>query len=217
MTIKNKYLLVEGASDLNVIAAILKKRGIPEPENFKIVDCKGIDNLTEEIPVFLKTADIQTLGIIVDADTNLKSRWNSIKAKILSPQKFDLPKEFPDSGLIVTNPKNVKIGVWIMPNNNLNGTLEDFISFLIPPNDQLLPIVHTTLSSIESQNLNHYTLIHKPKATIYTWLAWQKDPGTPLGLSITKRYLNTNEPTCEKLINWFQMLFTENEQPNNTH
>jgi hypothetical protein len=89
--------------------------------------------------------------------------------------------------------------------------LEDFISFLVPPDDELLPIADATLAAIESQHLNKYSLIHKSKAKIQTWLAWQDNPGAPMGLSITKKYLTTDEETCQRLIEWLRALFCEPE------
>jgi hypothetical protein len=32
----------------------------------------------------------------------------------------------------------------------------------------------------------------EPKAIIHTWLAWQKEPGKPLGTAITARFLDPN-------------------------
>jgi hypothetical protein len=85
--------------------------------------------------------------------------------------------------------------------------LEDFISFLIPPEDELLPVVHSTLNYIETRKLNKYSGTHKSKAIIHTWTAWQKDPGTPIGLSITKKYLSTEDVTCRKFAQWLSNLF----------
>lgn len=36
-----------------------------------------------------------------------------------------------------------------MPDNNTNGMLEDFISFLIPKKDRLLEVAQSTLKDIE--------------------------------------------------------------------
>jgi len=94
-----------------------------------------------------------------------------------------------------------------MPNNNVNGMLEDFITFLVPNDDMLLPIVKDNLNIIESKQLNKYKPIHKSKAIIHSWLAIQEDPGTPMGLGITKRYLTTEEHVCSNLINWLNSLF----------
>jgi hypothetical protein len=35
-----------------------------------------------------------------------------------------------------------------------------------------------------------FALGHFAKAHIHTWLAWQSDPGTPMGLALTKKYLD---------------------------
>ncbi|MGF7232950.1 DUF3226 domain-containing protein [Arachidicoccus sp.] len=200
----NSKLLVEGKDDQHVIWALCAKFNLAQ--NFDVIDCEGITNLLEQIPVRFKQSGINTIGIIVDADSNLQSRWNSLK-DLLKAQGFNLPHDLPAEGLIEKNADNKRIGVWIMPNNNLNGMLEDFISFLIPQNDNLLPVVKATLQDIEDKNLNKYRGTHKSKAVIHTWLAWQEVPGTPIGSSITKSYLTTNVESCFQLINWLKLLF----------
>ena len=201
----SKKLLVEGNDDQHVIWALCEKFNIPEV--FDVIDCAGIENLYESIPVRFKQTGIETIGIIIDADVNLNDRWEYVK-NVLSNQGFKVPENLPQGGLILSN-GNVKMGVWIMPSNNTNGMLEDFVSFLIPQDDKLLPIVDTTLNKIENEKLNKYSLIHKSKAKIHSWLSWQEDPGTPMGLSITKRYLTTDNASCRQLINWLKKLFTE--------
>ncbi|MDR0863655.1 MAG: hypothetical protein LBO74_01825 [Candidatus Symbiothrix sp.] len=199
----NKKLLVEGNDDKHVIWALCDKYNIPK--TFEVVDCKGIKNLYKDISVRFKESGTETIGIIIDADIDIQSRWNSLKNN-LSAIGFDIPDNLPETGLIIKN-RTQKVGVWIMPNNNSNGMLEDFISFLVPQGDSLLPIVHSTLENIENQELNKYSEVHKSKAAIHTWLAWQEYPGTPMGLSITKKYLSTDEATCLKLISWLTELF----------
>jgi hypothetical protein len=206
MRVKEKFdkkLLVEGNDDQHVIWALCERFGIAE--TFDVVDCEGIDNLYDAIPVRFKQSGIKTIGIIIDADIDLKSRWMSVKATLLD-LGFIVPNDLPIDGLILQK-ENIKVGVWVMPNNHLNGMLEDFIAFLVPQDDNLLPIANTTLDKIENEKQNKYSLIHKSKATIHTWLAWQEDPGTPMGLSITKKYLTTDEKTCKRLLEWLQALF----------
>lgn len=200
----NKKLLVEGNDDQHVIWALCEKFTVTE--NFDVIDCEGITKLYEQLPVRFKQAQVDTIGLIIDADSEIKDRWKSISA-LLSLQGFTIPEEIPLEGLILKGNSEVKIGVWIMPNNNQNGMLEDFISFLVPKEDKILPIVNDTLTNIENQGLNQYSLIHKSKATIHSWLSLQADPGTPMGLGITKRYLTTDEETCLKLVNWLKELY----------
>ena len=200
----NKKLLVEGNDDQHVIWALCEKFTVNE--NFDVIDCEGITKLYEQLPVRFKQAQVDTIGLIIDADSEIKDRWKSISA-LLSLKGFIIPEEIPLEGLILKDNSGFKIGVWIMPNNNENGMLEDFISFLVPKEDKILPIVIDTLTNIEKQGLNQYSLIHKSKATIHSWLSLQSDPGTPMGLGITKRYLTTDEETCLKLVNWLKELY----------
>jgi hypothetical protein len=202
----NKKLLVEGNDDQHVVWALCEKFKVPEA--FDVIDCEGIDKLNEQIPVRFKQSGIDTLGIIIDADAEINSRWTSIKG-LLTNQGFTVPNDLPSKGLILKKANNIQVGVWIMPNNNLNGMLEDFISFLVPKDDKLLPIVNSILNDIEERKLNKYASIHKSKAVIHSWLSWQEDPGTPMGLGITKRYLTTDEATCSLLIKWLDELFNK--------
>lgn len=207
MRVKEKFgkkLLVEGNDDQHVIWALCEK--FKAPETFDVIDCEGINKLNEQIPIRFKQSGIDTLGILIDADTEVNARWASIK-RLLTVQGFTVPNNLPSTGLVLQNENKIKAGVWIMPNNNINGMLEDFISFLVPKDDKLLPIVHSTLNDIEEKKLNKYASNHKSKAVIHSWLSWQEDPGTPMGLGITKRYLTTDEVTCSLLIKWLDNLF----------
>jgi len=194
----NKQLLVEGNDDMHVIMALCQKFSVSE--NFEIIDCKGIDKLFTQIPIRLKQSSFETLGIIIDADTEIKSRWRTLQF-IFSKQGIHLPDIIPSDGLILKI-NSLTIGVWIMPNNDLNGMLEDFISFLIPKEDKLLSVANQTLEAIEKEKLNKYIPSHKSKALIHSWLSWQEDPGTPMGLAITKKFLTTQEEICSKLVSW---------------
>jgi hypothetical protein len=200
-------LLVEGIDDEHTMYGLFQKYNIPDV--FSVENCKGIDKLLKGINTRLKSEDIEKLGIVIDADQDIAARWASLKT-IFAKSDFILPNELPSDGLILEQ-NGVKIGVWIMPNNNINGMLEDFTKFLIPDNDKLLPIVEETLDSIEAKNLNKYNKnLHKSKALIHTWLAWQEDPGTPQGLAITKKYLTTeNKELSDRFIGWIKRLFIE--------
>ncbi len=207
-------LLVEGNDDFHVIHALCKLHNIdvrnlenPDGGKFSIRDSGGYNKLIETIPTRFKGSDISKIGVIVDADTDLIRRWTAIK-NIIFELGFNPPEILPEKGLIISNGE-IKFGAWIMPDNNLNGMLEDFIKFLVPDEDKLMPVVDSTLTKIEKIKLNKYSLIHKPKATLHTWLSWQEDPGTPLGQAITKRYLTTDNETCQKFIQWLKLLFTE--------
>jgi hypothetical protein len=199
----NKQLLVEGNDDMHVLMALCQKFDINK--NFEIIDCKGINKLLNQIPIRFKQSEIETLALVIDADTEISKRWNSLQS-IFSKLEINLPSEIPAEGLILKT-NGITIGIWIMPNNSLNGMLEDFISFLIPKGDKLLSLASMNLETIEKEKLNKYTNAHKSKALIHSWLAWQESPGTPMGLAITKKFLTTKEEICEKLISWLTKTF----------
>jgi hypothetical protein len=209
----NALLLVEGNDDFHVLHTICKRFNIsvrnfehPSGGDFSIEDCKGIENLFDQIPVlYKKSSEITTIGIIIDADIHLQQRWDAVKT-IAQKLGFTTPDEFPKHGLILKHGL-LTFGAWLMPNNDSNGMLEDFISFLVPAEDKLLPIAKQTIEDIEAQKLNGYLPIHRSKALIHTWLAWQENPGSPLGQGITKGYLTTDEENCLKLVKWLTDLF----------
>ncbi len=201
----NKILLVEGQNDLHVFKNIFKKHNVNE--SFDVKDKEGLDKLLISIPILLKT-DIDIIGIVIDADVNISSRWDSIK-NIFDKAGYSMPDTPTENGLIVKKYNSPTVGIWIMPDNAENGMLEDFVKFLIPANDDLLPEVEDALLSIEDKDLNRYKPIHKSKAKINTWLAWQEDPGTPMGLAIEKTYLTTNNKLCKLFVEWINKLFNE--------
>lgn len=200
----NKKLLVEGNDDQHVVWALCDRFTIPE--NFDVVDCEGIGNLISQIPVRMKQSGIESIGIVIDADSDITSRWNKISG-LLNSLGYQVPVVLPENGLII-NHNDISIGLWIMPNNSLSGMIEDFVRFLVPDNDELLKFAQGSLDAIENGGLNKYNPIHKSKALIHTWLSWQEDPGTPMGASITKRYLTTDAVVCNTFVDWLNRLFS---------
>lgn len=199
----NQFLLVEGKDDQHVIWALCKRFNLPQ--NFEVVETDGVDMLFKQLPVRLKAADTTTIGIIIDADMDINQRWTTIKT--ILQNKFPTFPEQPTPTGTIFQKKDMKVGVWLMPDNQANGMLESFIDFLIPNDDKLRPFLNAQLNDMERNNLHKYRPIHRDKAFIHSWLAVQKDPGTPMGLSITKRYLSTDVEQCQRLIRWLKDLF----------
>ena len=92
-------LLVEGNDDFHVVHALFNRYNVSvrNKENrnggdFSVKDCMGIDKLIEQIPVQIK--NLQTVGLIIDADDDINTRWQSLKG-ILKNSGYILP-ECPD-------------------------------------------------------------------------------------------------------------------------
>jgi len=199
----NQKLLVEGNDDLHVFFNIFVKHHVVK--SFDVSDETGIDNLYKSLPVHLKT-DISTLGVVVDADVDNDKKWRKL-VSVFTKHGYSLPQSPEPTGTIVTKDNSPTIGIWIMPNNTDSGMLEDFVKYLVPCDDDLMPRVGDILDSIEADGLNKYKLIHRTKAEIHTWLAWQDAPGTPMGLAIKKTYLDANHDLCVHFVKWVNDLF----------
>ena len=194
---KPQQLLVEGKNDRHVIWALCQKYEVPETFSVEIVanddrkqETQGIEELLASLPIKLKEENLQTLGVVVDADLDAIARWQAVISKLQAFGYQDIPKAPVKNGWIDLQLEKPKIGVWLMPNNQLPGMLEDFVKYLIPVEDKLQERVEAILNEIEQEGLNPYSLIHHQKAFIYTWLAWQKKPGMPMGQAITAKALS---------------------------
>jgi hypothetical protein len=197
-------LLVEGKDDEHVFYALLEFYGIPEV--FKIKDKEGIDNLLGTLDVELLASELGQLGIVIDADTDLAKGWQRTKNILQNSGYTNLPALPDPEGTVIVEEGHPKVGVWIMPDNRLPGMLEHFVSFLVPEGDVLWERANDCIRGIPDGD-RRFAEAHLIKAQIHTWLAWQVDPGTPLGLAITKRYLEPGSAHAQQLMNWIRTLF----------
>lgn len=185
-------------------------------ESFEVVvpsdlddSADGIDAVMRGIPVRLKQPDFEALGILVDANENLQGRWESIINRLRNEGYHTLPNTPVVGGLILDQQEKPKVGAWLMPNNQSSGILEDFVRYLIPVNDLIVPKANQYVQSVEIDELNDYPNQHHSKAVVHAWLACQENPGMPMGQAITARVLLHNTSLAEDFVDWLQRLFTE--------
>lgn len=93
-----------------------------------------------------------------------------------------------------------------MPDNQVNGMLEDFVAMLAA-DDVLMNRSEIVLQSLEDDNIQRYKAVHRPKAKIHTYLAWQDEPGKPMGQAITAKVLNPQSPIATVFVDWLNRLF----------
>ncbi len=205
----NAELLVEGKNDKHVVWALCEQYQVLE--NFSVEepgeDKGGVDALLEGIAVRLKQSKLNALGIVLDADQDIESRWDAVCERLRQAGYSNLPDGPNPNGTIIESDQMPRVGIWIMPNNHLPGMLEDFVAELIPDDDDLKPKAEDILREIENENLNRYSSLHHQKAFIHTWLAWQETPGQPMGLAITAHALQHNQPLAQKFVDWLNRLF----------
>ena len=204
-----KQLFVEGNDDLHVIANIWKRTTNDEMPPFYIRDCKGIPNIPTDLEAILQNpAKTEILGIVIDADFALNEHWQSVRNQLIKVGYVLPPQPNPNGTIVEQQGKYPRLGIWLMPDNSTTGMLEDFVKYLVPPEDKLWPESERVLAEIERQNLNLYReKENRSKALVYTWLAWQKEPGKPMGVAIAANFLTTDSELCQCFVKWLDDLF----------
>ncbi len=130
-------LHVEGTNDRHTICHVLIRRGIdydqePWPESYPVIKEIGSrDEFIEGVDVAVSLSNHKSIGFVLDANSSVQDRWKAISSR-LSKVGIDPPDKIPRKGFIGEAPKyDARVGVWIMPDNQREGTLEKF--FLTGP------------------------------------------------------------------------------------
>lgn len=194
-------LIVEGADDKHVVGQLLLRRGIElalEPNA-----AGGVEEVLKILPVYLKgsSAAYDSFAVVVDADVDVAARWHSLRHRLIESGYTDVPAAPAGDGLIITSEGKAPVGVWIMPDNILPGSIEHFVQRLIPDGDALWPIAQRTVADLPEKRCSSAA-----KAEIHTWLAWQEQPGTPMGAAINQKYLGVGSPIADRFVAWIQRL-----------
>lgn len=209
-------LLVEGQDDFHVFQHLCEQHQLPE--EFTLEDGKGIDRILEGLEVRLTIGSaVERLGIVVDADTNIESRWEALRNILLKAgyAANNVPRTPDPNGTIIEqDDRRVRVvGIWLMPDNAVSGMLENFIAFLVRPDDALW---NRAIEVVDQLPEYRFPIGQKSKAQIHTWLAWQEKPGLPMGLAIKAQYLQADALPAQQLMSWLRRLFalnTDESQP----
>ncbi|MGB0561887.1 MAG: DUF3226 domain-containing protein [Spirulinaceae cyanobacterium] len=212
----SKILLVEGKSEQFLIPELMEANGVDWPTKnppVYIEDCDGYENIADRdaIATELQDGNLTTLGIIVDADQDFASQWQSLRNACL-PSIPGLPEVLPPTGLIHTHSvipeRQIKFGIWIMPDNAQRGMLETFLTYLLPNGTEPLwqyaqDVVQVAKNELEA-NIKD---AHIDKANIHTLLAWQKEPGLQFSTAVKKKVFDPKHPRAQEFVTWFKGLY----------
>ena len=211
-----RLLLVEGKDDEHVVKHLCRAHGIKVDFDVEQPSENGVEQLLDQVPTRLKESGMERLGVLVDADENAQSRWEQLRDRLRNAGYSGIPDSPGQSGTIVEigdENRSVRLGIWIMPDNRLPGMIEDFLAFLVPKDDTMLPRVDRFLAGISAQE-RLFPEAHLPKARIHAYLAVQRQPGKPLGLAITFKYLDAMREVVEPFVQWIRdVLVPDGEQP----
>ena len=207
-----RKLLVEGATDKRVIPYLMEANGVAwESDGRPVVYIEpnnGIEALLKDgvIESELAASGLQALGVVIDANGDVRGRWNQIRGRCRNEFGW-LPDEIPENGLDVGHPDGPRFGVWIMPDNRFCGMLEDFLIRLIPNESRPLYGLAESCVAEAARSGASFKDVHRRKAEIHTWLAWQEEPGKQLHEAVHHRVLDPEKPESRPFVDWFRRLF----------
>ena len=212
----SREILVEGTNDAYFIQTFLSehygikniviKKQRAESNDIYANDCDGISKLLPEIKLKLKDPNIKRLAIIVDADTDAKSRYQSLRHLLIDigiDPSYISSDHMPQTGLYATidmPDRDVAIGIWIMPNNKIPGNTEDFFELLVSEDDFLFSHAKQVVASLPEKRFG----VAISKANFYTWKAWQEEPDAAIGTVVKKKWLRPDAPTAQLFVAWLK-------------
>ena len=197
-----KILLVEGIDDEEVVKQLLRRHGFESP--FPINQKGGYDPLRQAIHPELNVHGRRVLGIVVDANNSPSARWEQISAA-LKRGGVKAPEKPTPGGTILSGPRELSVGVWMMPNNLATGELENFVADMIPPNDPIWPRATAYIDDIPNA-IRPFKPRKVARARVHAWLAAREKPRL-MGTAVGTGDLDYNSSGATDLIAWLVKLF----------
>ncbi len=198
----SRVLLVEGQDDLHVVLHICQRTEVQS--DFCIREKGSVEKLLDSIDTEIETPGLQSLGILVDANTNLAGRWQAVKNRLAETGYYpSLPAHQSPSGTIIAGPP--RVGVWLMPDNSSQGELEDFVAQMIPAGDPVWPRARGYIDGIP-QAERKFSDKKELRAQVHAWLAAREDP-RQMGAAIGATDLDVGGALCQDFVAWLTALF----------
>ena len=212
-------IFVEGPDDQHAIFHLLKRHKVSvclfDEEEDELVTrtiavkpLDGYTNLRNNLLSEFNSSELLQAGIVVDANTFPSRRWQSLRDLLRQGGAQGIPDSLNQQGWVGTvrlPTGDIRTGTWILPNNRNRGALEEFARMLIPTEDDLWAYAETCIDGLPEKRFKNKDA---GKALVHTWLAWQKEPGKPVGQAITKGFLDSQAPAAQNFIAWVQRLFS---------
>lgn len=205
MATKKREFLVEGITDKHVVWAICESKSIPE--TFKVVDEGSDKHVLKKLRAIVNSPHTyDVIGIMLDADKGVDSRWDSVIAILKDAGFNNIPNQIDPDGTILDGIDGFpKIGIWLMPDNLSEGMLEDFCHRMVE--EKALQFAEECVSKASEKEYSTFKKPHKSKAVIHTYLSWQDEPGKPLGAAITSKILSVQNELTDNFSDFLNKLY----------
>ena len=147
-------------------------------QNFNIKVCESVENAIGLFRLTLTNPSAYPrIGVVLDADTDVEKRWRQLVDILKSSNKYDC------DGLDLPSD-----GLVLYPLNDYDAV----VGIWIMPNNRFEGMLEDfALNMIPAEDL----------------LAWQDEPGKPIGQAITARILNPDAEEAKAFIGWLNKLY----------
>ena len=202
-----RVLLVEGQNDKHVVLQLVNRRFSGDNETapeFYIKDMEGVQPLLDVIGAEIIAPNRQAVGILVDADDDINARWEAVRNRLLE-EGVSAPPRSNANGTVIHTDGKPRVGVWIMPDNETRGELEDFVERMIPADDRVWPLSEKYIDGIPREH-QAFSENKTLRAKIHAWLAAREDP-RQMGLAIRAEDLDIDGALCRRFVAWIEELF----------
>ncbi len=190
---KTKIIAVEGNDEVNFFEAFFEKNDI---NDFQIINFGGKSKFKDKIKLLTKLDgfdEVTHFGLIRDADENYNSAFESL---IYSLKNSYLP--YPKKGHSFSEENNnLRVGIFIMPNKNKKGALENLCIEIIKE-DKDFNCIKKFIDCLSE----------KPekieKSIIQIFLATKNPIVNSLGLGAKKGFFDFQNEKMKELLDFFE-------------
>lgn len=210
----SRLMIVEGPEDLHSVVGLMKGHiSWPDEKERRPVEIESAGSVQTILKngfltTYLKSPGLKSLGVMVDADEGPASRRYDRLKQVLGGTFDALPESLSPNGVITQSSGGLRLGIWIMPDNRSDGSLERFLIDLIPTSAEALR--SHAWSSTDAARTDHGAPCrdcHIDKARLGTWLSWQDPPGRSPGVALMKQALDSQSPAASDFVAWFRNLY----------
>lgn len=199
-----RVLLVEGKNDCHLISSLCRHYDVPQ--SFGLHDCGSDEYALKTLSALIAGAEPkEAIGIVLDADNpNLQGKWHAVRDRLMA-RGYEISEEPHPDGTMAKAEGQPTVGVWLMPDNKVDGMLEDFCRQLATP--AAIEFAEQCVKQANESGHSTHKDAHLAKATIHTYLAWQDEPGMPMGQAVSAKALDANQPIAQRFHQFLRALF----------
>jgi hypothetical protein len=208
-------LVVEGVEDQLFFKQICREGGLGVCDNIKC-DPSGKGNAISAFVNAIQLNAYSNIGLVVDADFPVHGAGLAATVQLINQKLVGVgvkPMALRAGGgyeaASVKPAAGRKTGVWVMPNNALDGYLEDLLKTFVAPAYAATfnHAAQATATALAAGVGFTAKPLHRPKADLGAFLAWHDVPRMSFGKALSGGYFVSRQPSAGALINWLNWLY----------